>query len=233
MIATYPPLNHAPFTTRMARSNPRPVGRPKKTIGENVDREHSIGFTPSMYREVEDLVDKLSRETRRQISFPEVVRQAVQLRLDNESGVNVHTGTDLTRLPYLGAVPCGPLAEAVAEAGTFAVNQDIVDEIEPGDGDFWVRADGHSVHELGIHHNMMCLVTPYGRRFVGRGDICAIQITTDDEIVTGTIKQYDGERNGKKCFVDGKGNDYELPENTVRVEILGEVTSVIGKLNSK
>lgn len=160
----------------------------------------------------------------------DVLRRALEQYYAPHPFINADTGTNALRLPYVGAVPCGPLAQAVAEAGTFVCNQDVNDEVEGMEGDFWVRADGDSMREAGIHRNMMCLVHPYGRRFVGRGDICAIQVILSDETRVGTIKRFDGECNGIKQFVDGKGAPYELPEDGVAVEILGEVLSVVGKL---
>ena len=93
-----------------------------------------------------------------------------------------------------------------------------------------VRRMAIQMKGAGIHNNMMVLVRPYGRKFISRGHIVAAQITDSDENVTATIKRFDGMENGHETFIDGEGNDYDLPDDTVRIEILGQIVAVLGAL---
>lgn len=112
-----------------------------------------------------------------------------------------------TGVPLLGAIPAGPLSEAVAEADAFLPLQGL------GEGCFALRVDGDSMADLMQRGDVVLLEAAPPRR---SGEICAVRV--DEHEVT--LKYVDG-LGGRELVLRPHNDAYEprsVPANAVRIE---------------
>ena len=161
-------------------------------------------------------------------SAAELARQAIDAFLDPPATVQMPVGIvpDSIGLPYLQRVPCGPLAEAFDSGETFAITQMVADELEMRDGDFFVRADGFSMEGAGIQDGFLILMRPLNGRPPRRGEIALVQVVNENGDYEATVKHW---HPGPK-LTDGEGNEFTIPEGTVRVDAVATAKGVIGRV---
>ena len=147
-------------------------------------------------------------------------------------------GTDSFRAPLLSRVPCGPWNQAIMTDQSFVINREVADELEAQADDVFVRAEGASMEGAGIQDDYLVLARPYKNRAPKRGDIVLIQVFTgsenDDgvaeEAALGTIKRFNGMSGNIPKLLDGNDEEYELPEGTIKADIIARAIGVIGRL---
>ena len=113
------------------------------------------------------------------------------------------------------------------------INQQIADELEARDGDFWLRATNQDLEAVGILDNFLVLMRPYGKGvWPRRGDIVAITINDHDKKkLANTIKIWgEPKSNGWPEVLNGDGTTYELPPGTLQPKAFARAVGVIGRL---
>lgn len=204
----------------MLNNEQRGRGRPKSKDGPLESRP--IGFDSA----TNDLLEDIAKE--QGTTVPKIVREAVEQWLTPvappPSDVNNF------RAPYLSSVPCGPWDEAVNSEQSFVISEDVADVLEAQEGDVWCSANGQSMEGAGIQDGFVVLLRPYGKYAPRRGEIVLAQAFPEGEEPLGTIKRFNGMDGIRPKLVDGEDKEYELPQNTTRVEFVARAVGVVGRL---
>lgn len=155
------------------------------------------------------------------------VRPSFRKRIDDYS---VARDVDITQImtegadiymagyvPVIGSIPCGPLAEALAETPYFDVAPPT---LRPASSDFYLEATGDSM-EPEIRANDLVLLRPDIE--FANGDICAIQAYENDQMegpCTATLKQVYRTGDPKKLELRAHNPAYKpmtVPASRVRI----------------
>jgi SOS-response transcriptional repressor LexA len=204
----------------MTTKNNKHLGRPRST-GEKAVNQITVPLTPTEDKRLKDYRDKTGKPT---ATF---VKEVVFERLDHGPEVAP------VSVPFLGTVPCGPLAEAIAEADTtIRLPRTFAEEIGATGRNFFIRARGQSMEGEGIHDEMQVLFEPLPPGADPRkGKIALVQITRKDASVEATIKTWKGrDGDGVPQLADGAGKPVKLPGDTRAVVALAVATAVTGRL---
>jgi SOS-response transcriptional repressor LexA len=163
-------------------------------------------------------------------SMNDIVVGAVQRVLNGDTQTAaIDAQLNQKRCKYLGTAPCGPFAEALAEATTFIVSPSVADLLDVQSGDFWLMSDGDSMTGVGIEDGDVLPFKPQSAGIAPRsGAICLVQIITSEGIAKTTIKHWQNSH-PLPTLTDGKGQTVSIPEDTVSIVPLGVARGLIRK----
>lgn len=164
-------------------------------------------------------------------SMNEIVVRAVRNELSGKykDSVSVDAALLQRRLLDFGAVPCGPLSEAEADARPFVMSVDACDYANIQSGDWVMEANGESMEGAGIQNGDKVFFRPLQpNRLPSNNDITAVQVLTPDGIAWATIKYW---RNTQPPqLVDGNDNVVELPADTDKLIPLAVARAILRRL---
>ncbi|BCM89108.1 hypothetical protein IAD21_00952 [Abditibacteriota bacterium] len=227
-VAVMPPLYQMGRTRKLVAAGDR--GQKKEK--ENRDRKKEIGFTDSEWEQIQ-----------RKLSPTEALATVIQnLTVDWANGnitpsgdmeayrnlILSQVGVDDVTLPDLGAVVCGPLKEAVAEADEFTLSDDVSTFLKIQEEDWAFDAEGQSMEGAGIPEGAKVFLRPHGERWrPSRGDIVLVEVSREDEEPTYTLKRF---RKSQPFEVeDGDGELYPLPEDANKKAVAELVAYMVSK----
>lgn len=226
MVSPYPSPSACSIMGHFMNSPSREkrMGRPPAKNGPLVDRP--IGIAKEVNRFLENLANA------EDVSVPELVRRAIDEKYINPQPVVVND-VDSVGAPLLDfRVACGAPTEAGQEASVYVLSERVADEIVFNEGtDFLIRSRGQSMRGRGILDEFVVSMSPLK---IGaqprRGKVALVAFTDEEGNVTGTLKTWDGEEDGRPRLLDGNEEVFPIPEGTVKAQAIAIATGVIGEL---
>lgn len=107
----------------------------------------------------------------------------------------------------------------------FELSDDLTDELELREGDYWMRAEGDSMETDKVDLGFLVMLRPLKTRRPRRGEIVHVQFYDPQGNVIATALKYLSEYDPLRLN-DGRGNDFELPNADYAV--VGILRGVIG-----
>lgn len=213
------------ITMQMGGAMADTIGATKRGRREKkdpVDGRFGFVFRPSLAKRLREF----SQETGEDLT--EIAERALQRELAGGGTAPVDAAMRQKRCKYLSALPCGPLAPALAEASDYLVSYDIAEMLDIQNDDFISVMNGNSMQGAGIESNDLVAFRPVpAERTPFNGDICAIQVISTDGNVRATVKHW---HNTPPHLTDGDGNAVELDTDTERLVPIGVAKALFRRL---
>lgn len=210
--------------TLLLRRQNNPVGRPKKE-GEILSEERAIKFAPSMMERLQ------GRSEDTGVTIAEIIRRAVAKDLEGSSPDDDDNPSYAYRAPFLTKAPAGPWREAIENSGHFLLSEQTADYLEAREGDVVVGVMGESMEGRRLFDGDLILMRPVSpHRQPVRGEIVLVQTWNEAGDYVSTIKEWRGMDGTHPRLVDGEGEDYPWPEDSVGWAAVAVAKGLIARL---